>query len=410
MSDTTSTTSIGSQPGEQELGPPISPEYPPSSDESNTPPSSPSLEAMKQSSAEESNDAASKTITNTYQPRVGVEERYRFPEPSEMQNATSPSVVGTILSCLQEVHLQMHCLKEYIEDQNNSGKPLYQWQKYGSYWKLGEAVSNLQKATAEFKTAPLYSRDFIAVLIRRTTLCSTSVSQAAVDILSTINKKTGDYMEEMEGSSLSDEAKVEANAVITQETKKLLEYSTRAAEHVWRATDLLMGCKQKREDWDWLWSTTATAMHVFIAAAVGIFTVSLFSPTTSVRSNAVSSQVLDVVQQTQAITNLTGEIFNVKLQDIDQRVNDLGALSEAHSLRIDNLVDGLGVPNEHGVWYVSKSQSGSNDKSCEAHLQDVSETLGRQLERQQQELEMLRKNMNRMDIRLTQDVKKLEKK
>jgi hypothetical protein len=36
--------------------------------------------------------------------------------------------------------------------------------------------------------------------------------------------------------------------------------------------------------------------------------------------------------------------------------------------------------------------------------------LGRQLERQQQELEMLRKNMNRMDIRLTQDVKKLEKK
>ncbi|KAF1913880.1 hypothetical protein BDU57DRAFT_456500 [Ampelomyces quisqualis] len=324
-----------------------------------------------------------------------------------MQSANSPDIVGLILSCLEKVHEQMSCLEDYIANQDNSGKPLYQWQKYASYSKLSKAVSKLEEATAKLKTTPLHSRDYIAIVIARATRCSTSVSRAAIYVLSAINKKTGDYMEEMEGSSLSDDANMEAYAVITQETRKLLEHSTRAAEHVWRATDLLRMCKQHREQKDWLWSTTATAMHVFIAATVGIFAVVLFSPATSGSSNSVTSQVLDVVRQTQAITNLTGEIYNAKLQNIDQRANDLGALSEANALRIDNLVDGLGVPNENGVWYVA--QPSSNDKSCGIRLQEVSESLGRQLQRQEQELKGLRSKMHRMDIRLTQEVRKLKK-
>jgi hypothetical protein len=211
----------------------------------------------------------------------------------------------------------------------------------------------------------------------------------------------------MERSSLSDEAKMEANAAITEETRKVLEHSTRAAEHVWRATDLLRTCEQQREQNDWLWSTTATTMHVFIAAAVGILTVFLFGSATGLSSNSASPQVLDVVQQTQAMTNLTGEICNMKLEGIGQRVNDIGALSEANGLRLDNLVDSLGAPNEHGMWYAS--QPVANDKSCETRLQKVSDSLGRQLQHQQQEVEGLRKSMYRMDIRLTQKVRKLEK-
>jgi hypothetical protein len=119
-------------------------------------------------------------------------------------------------------------------------------------------------------------------------------------------------------------------------------------------------------------------------------------------------QVLDLVQRTHALTNFTGDIYNTKIQDMDQRYNDLAALSESHGIRIDNIVDGLGPPNSEGTYYHSTSQT--DGATCEQRIQKIFQQLSLQSKRQQEDLATMRKDMHRMDIRLTEGVKKSQKK
>jgi hypothetical protein len=324
------------------------------------------------------------------------------------------SGIDDIVHCLEDVHKRMDHFGTYIKAQKEHDKPLFQWEKYGAYTALKTAVSKLEQATTKFKPARVLP-EYLAESVARATHSSTSVSGAAVYVLEVINKKTSDYMDETETSKLSEDAKAQANVVITEEVGRLMEHSTRATEQVWRATDMLRECKEKSNVVkDWAWSATATIMTSFIAATVAIFAAHLYGPkgldvvAGSGHNTSMYHQVLDLVQRTHALTNFTGDIYNTKIQDMDQRYNDLAALSESHGIRIDNIVDGLGPPNSEGTYYHSTSQT--DGATCEQRIQKIFQQLSLQSKRQQEDLATMRKDMHRMDIRLTEGVKKSQKK
>jgi len=330
----------------------------------------------------------------------------------DIQEAPPRNAVDDIVHCLSEVHIHISRLSAYVKAQEENDAPLYQWERYLGYPALSAAVSKLEKAVARFKPTRLLP-EYLAVRVARATDFSTAVSGAASEVLAIVNKKTADYMDEMETSTLSEEAKAQANSLITEEVQKLMEHSTKAAEQVWRATDMLRECKEGRTlAKDWAWSAAATVMTAFIAAAVAVFAAHIYGPSglgliTGDHNNNMYHHVLDLVEHTNAVTNLTGEIHDIKLQDIDQRYNNLAALSESHGLRIDNIVDALGPPNAQGTYYPSTPEL--SDATCEARIQKMSKDLSFQLKRQKEDMDMMRKDMQRMDIRLTSGIEKVKK-
>ncbi|KAH7406091.1 hypothetical protein DE146DRAFT_433642 [Phaeosphaeria sp. MPI-PUGE-AT-0046c] len=325
----------------------------------------------------------------------------------------SQDAAAAILVEVKNVERHMHRLRRYFKAQEADNKPLYQWAPYEGYPALNASVSKLKKAMTKFKY-PRLPQEYFSKSVARASNLSTSVSTSSVDILAAINKKTADYMDEMVSSTLSDDAKAQANTVVTEEIRKLLEHSTSATGTVWQATDLLRTCGKKQGDVrSCPWSVGATTMTVFVATVVSLATNYLFDlasldvlPARS-SGHASCSQVVDLVQQARVVTNLTSELCSIKMQDVDHRYNYLAALSEAHGLRIDGIVDGLGPPNQEGTYYVSTSKSDNN--SCRSSILKVSEVLQNQLQRQQQELELMRKNMHRMDVRLTRGIEKARK-
>ncbi|KAH8723962.1 hypothetical protein GQ44DRAFT_294623 [Phaeosphaeriaceae sp. PMI808] len=330
-----------------------------------------------------------------------------------------------ILGSLAEVELQMSGFREYIRMQKMDQKPLYQWSQYGSYPSLKKAVSGLEKTKSAFIVGQLPQHEVSACLTVAME-SSTAVSKAAVYILAVLNKKTALYLEEMETSTLSEDAKAKANALITAEVQKVLEHSTLATKSVWVATDLLRSLEERQTpNQDWAWSMTATIMTAMTSAAISTLITSMpghsgLSPA-SINSymDGTNSQMLHLIQRTQAITNLTDEIHMLKMQDIDQRYKQLSNISESHGLRIDNLVDSLGIPNEEGNYRIAsppvdhpktppigkKALSDLSDR-----LQKATTGADHQMQRLHDEMVQLRKHIHRVDIRLTSRLDKMDKK
>ncbi|KAF2031227.1 hypothetical protein EK21DRAFT_63543, partial [Setomelanomma holmii] len=325
-------------------------------------------------------------------------------------------ITDQLIYRLVKVEAQMHSFRDYIRTQKDEDKPLYQWIKYSGYPALGAAVLELDNAMIKAKRTRL-PQESLSTSLARAMDASTAVSRAASYALGVMNKKTAKYVEEMVDSTLSEETRTQANQLITEELRKLIEHTTRATERVWVATDLLRNCHQKRTCGSkWAWSVAGTIMTATVSAVVGIITAHVYGPAgfdlvlMSGAGGVVYTQVLGLLQRAQDVTNLTGELYLMKLQDLGQRFDNLTAISESYGLRIDNLVDALGPPNEEGVYYLSKPKTTEEPcKTIEGHLKEVSDDVARQLKRLHDEMEVMRKNMNRMDIRLTTRLNKLRK-
>jgi hypothetical protein len=324
------------------------------------------------------------------------------------------------LNLIGEVDKKMHHFREYIETQKDNGKPLYRWDKYTEYRAIHHAVYGVDREVSQFKSVSMPHK-VVEECIARAMAHSTSVSKAVAYVLRVISEKTAAYTEELEGSTLSDEAKASATAYITAEVQKLLEHSTKAAGCVWAATDLLRELDQEDAPKPafhegWIWSLGKFLLTAGFSAAIGIVTAQyhLYGPASvglahqGAHGTGLYNQVLALVQQSQANTNLTSEIYTVKLHELDQRYDTLAELAESHGLRIDNLVDSLGPTNAEGVYYSStpKAEEGARSGIGERVLKAL-EDAQRQLQRQQNEMEAMRKNMNRMDIRLTKRIDKI---
>jgi hypothetical protein len=331
------------------------------------------------------------------------------------QVPSSCDIVGEILDCVAKVERQMNIFRHYIESQNDENKPLHQWKKYGGYAALSTTVCELEEAVTTLKNGRLLPAHLTASVAQATS-SSTSVSKTTAYAFAMMNSKMANYMKDMETSRMSDEATAKANVVIMEELQKLMKHSFRAAGQVWLATDVLRSFEQRHTQYkDWAWFVTATVVTAVIAATVSIVTVHLyglagFNMVPKSNSEGIYTQLVDLVQRTQALTNPTSELYTIKLQDIDRRYDDLAALAESHGLRIDNLVEALGPPNDEGTYYLPMPKTDSRSyKDLQSLIQKVSDETKRQQQRYQVEMKLMRKNMHRMDIRFTSAINKKRK-
>lgn len=314
----------------------------------------------------------------------------------------------------------MSIFRHYVKSQTEQGKPLYKWSKYEGYHDMRHAARELNDAVALFKQGQGMPK-FDNGSIRRAIGLSIAVSQSTTYVLATVNKKAAAYVRELESSHMSEEEKAELNSITITEVQKLVDHALLCAHCVWAATDLLqfgyaqsLPIESSRSGSGWISTAIMIILIAIVSAVTGIVTAYLSSHTgfglthSILNGGTMHNRVLDLVQHTQAVTNLSSELYIIKLQDIDQHYGNLSALTEANTLRIDNIVNALGPPNEDGMYRGSAPES--DGQSCEemhGRIKKLNQNADQQIKALQKELEMMRKTMHRLDIRLTTRLNKL---
>ncbi|KAL1796362.1 hypothetical protein ACET3X_004902 [Alternaria dauci] len=364
----------------------------------------------------------------TYKKRIGPDdgEVDESAPAVEAQRNCAEKVVGS-MSNVEKAMLQLY---DYTKVQNDSKKPLYKWATFGGYSSVDAALFDLNEKATEFEEAHHLPAANVKPLLSRATQISLAVSQMAVFSMGVMGEKVTSCIDEVEESDLSAEGKEKAKALITKELKKLLKTCAKATDRVYVTLDLLRSSLHVEESSQkldisiikdliaesaprdsWLWSTTKAVLQTMASAAIVIAAVQLYSTSgfdLALRPNRsdMHSQIVSLVQRAHTVTNLTGEIYSIKLEDLDQRFKELEAASESHGLRLDNLVEALGVPNANGTYYSSMPNS-----DCEAprDIPTVSADADRQIQRLRSELATMRKNIHRMDIRLMKRLDKLDR-
>lgn len=331
--------------------------------------------------------------------------------------------------------------EDYIHGQKYAEKPLYQWDKYSGYLALKRAIRSLDEVTQEFEDV-LLPEEYARMYRRRARTFSTAVSTSAIAALGVMNDQAATCIDDVEASNLGAEDKGDANTAVTGELAKVIKYLARATSRTWAAYDLLEermksdspGEKKylelafikklilesrdqqriPRKSWHrtatslLLGASTITAVGIGAAYICGATGLNLSSMAWG-HDHIMYGQVVNLVQRTLAVTNLTGQIYSVKLQDLDQRYIELESASEGHGLRIDNLVDALGPSNELGDYYSSPKAGCSVPDDLDQYFKKIADEINRQMQRVQSEMEQMRKNINRMDIRLTKRLDKVDR-
>jgi hypothetical protein len=340
-------------------------------------------------------------------------------------------VAESILGSMNEVEGAMVQLYEYVKAQNQEKKLLYQWSRFDGYRVINRALADLDGMVAKLEEVYL-PMGVLKSYLSRATQISLTVSQIAVFSMGVMGEKVASCIDEIEESNLSAEGKVQAQTVITEELKKLLEHCAKATDRIYTALDMLrnsLHINESNQNADisvikeliagsearlsnrrksWLWNVTKVVLGAVTSATITIaaaqfYSTSGFDLAQQANTNSMHSQVVSFVQRAQAVTNLTGEIYPIKLEDLDRRYKELEGASESHGLRIDNLVEALGVPNADGTYYSSMPKP---DCQAPSDISWISADADRQIERLRSELETMRKNIHRMDIRL---MKRLDK-
>ncbi|KAG9189689.1 hypothetical protein G6011_06557 [Alternaria panax] len=377
--------------------------------------------------------------SNLVNSAIAIHEK-RVDPPDEKVEESGSSVraqrncAKKVLGSMSDVEKAMLRLYEYTKEQNDSKKPLYMWATFGGYSSVNIALLDLKDKAIEFGEAHHLRVANVRALLSRATQISLAVSQIAVFSMGVMGEKLTSCVDEIDESDLSAEGKDKAKALITKELKKLLKTCARATDRVYVALDLLrnsLHVEEPSQNLDisiikkliaesearltprksWLWDGTKAVLGAGFSAAVTIAAAYFYSISGSdlvLQTNpfGIHSQVISLVQRAQAVTNLTGEIYSIKLEDLDQRYKELEGVSESHGLRIDNLVESLGVPNADGTYYSSTPNS-----DCEApsDILRISADADRQIQRLRGELETMRKNIHRMDIRLMKRLDKVDR-
>lgn len=308
--------------------------------------------------------------------------------------------------------------RKYVQSQQESGKPLYKWSEYDGYPTIRDSARELENAVNRLDEH-FFIRDQFSSFLPQARRYSTSISNSIEFVLAVINKKIATYQIEMDNSTLTEDEIAKTNARITSEVQKVLGYCVMATEHVWAATERLVSLRDQSPDIiptgeSWISPQGTVMLSAAISAAIAITIVMMSSlalshPALAYRAgDNLPTQVVGFMHHTQAITNLTAQIHSIKLDEIEKRYEDLSARSEAHGLRLDNIVDSLGPPNELGVYYSSQTDSGSQSgKGIEARNKKIFGNTQRQVQRLQEELNTMRKDMKRMEIRLGSDINKV---
>ncbi|KAI8937819.1 hypothetical protein NX059_005513 [Plenodomus lindquistii] len=365
-------------------------------------------------------------------------------------------LADAVLANMKRLQTALEALKEHINTQLSGpkAKSLHEWDPYTDYRNLSTAADSLAYTVLQFVPSHL-PETTASSYRRRARLYSTSTSHLAIFILNHTNQKCSTCLADLDTSDLSADAKQAAQTQMTSEVSKLLDHCSRATTRVWCAYDTMEASLQPtlsqeiaatvdatvrravasmREEYAnkekldyehykathhstrthvlqtlfWIVVTAAsfysTAQSLFPAA----FIPPLYTPSSQMQAQAgahLYHQTLELVERTNAITNLTGELYDIQLQDLNTRYKALELSAEDTSLRIDNLVDALGVPNELGNYYVAAQDGGS--EGMRRRVEKMQEDVEGRLQRLQDDIKQMRKGIQRMDIRLTKRLDKV---
>jgi hypothetical protein len=339
---------------------------------------------------------------------------------------------------MTEVEEAMIHFQLYVQNQKDDNKPLYKWAKFDGYRAISRTLVDLDEAAAKLKPT-YFPAPCVKTYLDRATQFSLSVSHIAVFVMGVMSEKSANCIDEFGESTLSAEGKVNALTLITNELQRLLRHCVRATDRVYAALDLLRKAllidkshqnsdisivkdllteRETRSSTSrkgWIWTLTGIVVGAASSATIGLTMAHLYGPSgfdLALKANpeGMHAQVMDLVHRTQTVTTLTGEMYSIKLQDLEKRYKELEDASESHGLRIDNLVEALGVPNDEGTYYSSSAPK----LDCQvpddirSYIRKISDDADRQSERLQNEMEKMRKNVNRMDIRLMKRLDKIE--
>lgn len=361
-----------------------------------------------------------------------------------------------ILLHMKHVQTTMEALQSHITTQLDGPKepPLHKWTPYTDYNTLSLAITSLNLAVTHLEPRQLPETQANRYHHRARSL-STATSKIAIFILGHANRKCSTCMEDLDAASdLDADAKQAAYTHMTGQVGHILDYCSRATSCIWTAFDTLEAHVQPMSSCEIAATGDTTARstlapvikdekccvaedendkvtepsltyHNLIALAWLVVTVicvyptvhSLFPTFSSSNNNNSPSQqqpicetdiyhqTLHLVERTNAITNLTTGFYTIQLADLDSRYKALEQASESHGLRIDNLVDTLGPPNEQGTYHVTGQIA--EIEGLSQRLRRMQEDVEWRMQRMQNEMTQTRKTMHRVDIRLTKRLDKV---
>lgn len=268
---------------------------------------------------------------------------------------------------------------------------------------------------------------------------SISISNTAQIAFETMNHKIVSCFEEVDQSTLSEEAKDIAKTEITGEVTKLMKHTTESTRSVYAALDLLLKLfyqdiekgplnlvdvilteqglykgkiGAKKTLWP-MWKIMTTGFLLFIMAVTLLGALNhvfdrrmlCFENPQQATGASHFGKMIYYLQTTDVARRYQNKVVQARLRKLDSRCKSIEEANECIGARLDNIVESLGPPNEDGM-YFSKSNTFPGNKQSDALILN----LQKQNDKLSEEVIQLRKHIHRVDLRLTKDVEKLKRK
>lgn len=255
-------------------------------------------------------------------------------------------------------------------------------------------------------------------------------------VLHTMNQKTSTCFEEVDKASLLGTAKTKMKDCIIQDATSLLSCTSDATKATYMALDLLLKIFHDALDIESPELTklanpasVGSKRKILAGISIGLLlSLAFFNPwlpPTDYHRRLMEQTQMDKLQT--QMDDLRAEVMKTvraetgaqtekvaalhrRMAALGQKFKNIEKQSEDNGLRIDNIWEALGPPNEHGT-YFDFTPNGRNDKGLfstdeVAYLQKRADQNFKELNA---EFVRLRKELHRVDMRLTNDIKEIKR-
>ncbi|KAH7126727.1 hypothetical protein B0J11DRAFT_567503 [Dendryphion nanum] len=332
--------------------------------------------------------------------------------------------IGKIQGKMAAVGAEMLALWGYTKEHCGGNRLLHHWPQYTRYTALEEAVKLLNKAVSKSKDlaceplkadcSPEVDLETINNILR----AATSISKRAASIIRALSNQIEKSEEQIGASHMSAREKAHTKNRIIIEVDRLSKISTAAVDATSSARKRLLRKAFAVEDSN---LQNTPRWKYLIIMVLGFFLIALMMlgmMTIQLREQARVGQK----QSRAMIRNLQTQVFRMQTQldntVVNQR-NDLYALEqlfqpievaiaqaiEVYGQRIDNIWEALGPPNANGTYYTTTNTPANFDDNPDNDIEH-----DEKIKELRQKLTQLRQYVLRIDLRLTKQIGRLEKK
>ncbi|KAF2738364.1 hypothetical protein EJ04DRAFT_586919 [Polyplosphaeria fusca] len=361
-------------------------------------------------------------------------------------------IADGIIEDMEKVHSRVVILHDFIKARNDSKISLLDWGLYKDYRAMDHATFSLQKTVETFRifknrTPEVILSAFDAHYYKhRSIALSTSTSTKVEYAFNTTIPRVDMLDAELEKSLLTSEGQETAKEMVISELQKLINHLDKARVQVNDANDVLLNGLQrhvvffKRKDvehipvtWKgWTQKNWQRAVRLCLSSCAWVIVVAICAMllqnlldgklfTSTPRETAVKADPIvnpdsvvnpdpvvnldpvvnpDPVANSDPLANTTTSF--VSLDVFNDRFEHLEELYAAHGERIDNVWDSLGPPDEDGYYQYSNDKGQTTEEPRRSHQTE--------LDQETKDIQQLRKQIHRVDLRLTRRLDRLQRK